>query len=113
MLEKLTSSIDIELIFGLLAASGGIARIVTGTNGDPKVSWVGEAGRVIFVAMPVGIIAGMWILSKYNSEVLAFAACFTAGVISLNLVRFLASNEGFSMVKNFMIRNFSGGKNEK
>jgi len=102
MLDKLTEAIDIEIIFAILAASGGIARVVTGTSNDPKVSWCGELGRILFVAMPVGIIAGMWVLSAYQSEVMSLAACFTAGVVSLNIVRFLVSNEGLAYLRSII-----------
>lgn len=102
MLSKFTDAISIEFIFAILAASGGIARVVTGTSNDPKVSWWGEVGRILFVAMPVGIIAGMWVLAEYNSEVMSLAACFSAGVVSLNVVRFLVSNEGLNYLKSFL-----------
>jgi len=103
MFDKIPG-LDIEAVFGLLAASGGIARIVTGTSNDPRVSWWGEVGRILFVAMPIGIIAGHWVTTISSSEVLPYAGSFTAGVISLNIVRFLLSAEGFSMIRNLIGR---------
>lgn len=108
MLRNLMELLDVETIFGLLAASGGMARILTGTNKDSKVSMLGEAGRILFVAMPIGILAGCWIQSVSSSEILPFAASFTAGVVSLNIVRFLVSPEGFAL-----LRQIIGGRNEK
>jgi hypothetical protein len=99
--------LDVESVFALLAASGGIARIVTGTSLDPRVSWWGEVVRIVFVAMPIGVMAGHWVTSLSDSEVLPYAASFTAGVISLNIVRFLLSADGF----NF-IRSMFGGRKE-
>ena len=109
MFDKIPGLENVEAVFGLLAASGGIARIVTGTSNDPRGSWWGELGRVVFVAMPIGVIAGHWVTSISESEILPYAASFTAGVISLNIVRFLLSAEGFSMIRTFI----GGGKNGK
>jgi hypothetical protein len=108
MFDKIPG-LDVEAVFGLLAASGGIARIVTGTSSDPRVSWWGEMARIIFVAMPIGVIAGHWTKAVSQSEILPYAASFTAGVISLNIVRFLLSTEGFSLIRNLI----GGSKNGK
>ena len=104
MLSKLASVFDVETVFALLAASGGIARIVAGTSNDPKVSTLGEVGRILFVAMPIGIISGLWVQSKFSSEVLPYAASFSAGVIRLNIVRFMLSPEGLKLMRNLIGR---------
>lgn len=104
MLSKLASILDVETVFALLAASGGIARIVTGTSNDPKVSVLGEVGRILFVAMPIGIISGLWVQSISSSEVLPYATSFSTGVISLNIVRFMLSPEGLQMIRNLIGR---------
>lgn len=108
MFDKIPG-LDTETVFGLLAASGGIARIVTGTSKDPRVSWWGELARILFVAMPIGVIAGHWASAVSQSEVLPYAASFTAGVISLNIVRFLLSSDGFAFIRTII----GGGKNGK
>jgi len=105
MLKGLSEVISQEALLGVLAASGGIARIVVGTHKIQDVSWVGEAARILFVALPVGIMSGLYIMTKFQSPVLPLAASFSAGVVSLNVVRFLLSAEGLKM-----LRSFIGGK---
>lgn len=105
MIDKLVGYLDTETIYALLAASGGIARIVSGTSRDPRVSTLGEVGRILFVALPIGIMSGMWVESYSSSEVLPYAATFTAGVVSLNIVRFVLSAEGLAYLKRLV-----GGK---
>jgi hypothetical protein len=102
MFEKLQGLLDIEAIFGLLAASGGIARIIAGTSKDPSISVWAEAARVLFIALPLGIIVGLWVQDSYSSRVLPLAASFTAGVVSLNVVRFMLSSEGLSLFKTLL-----------
>ena len=108
MLKGLSEYLSPEVMCGILAASGGIARIVVGTSNDPKTSLCGEVARILFVAMPVGIFAGLYVQAEYSSTILPFAASFTAGVCSLNIVRFLLSADNIKLIRDFIGGRFSG-----
>jgi zinc transporter ZupT len=105
MIKGLSEVLSQEALLSVLAASGGIARIVVGTNKIPNISWVGEVARILFVALPVGVMSGLYIMTKSQSAVLPLAASFSAGVVSLNIVRFLLSAEGLQF-----LRKVIGGK---
>ena len=106
MFDKFFESLTTEVVFGLLAVSGGIARILVGTGTDPNITFVGEAARLIFVALPIGVICGLWVQDISSSDIVPLAASFAAGVLSLNVVRFMLSDDGLGLLKSFIKRFF-------
>lgn len=111
MLKGLSEVISNEFLLAFLAASGGIARVITGTTPiRTKTSFCGEAVRVMFCAMPVGIMSAMYVATICKEPTVSYAVSFTAGVISLNIVRFISTPEGFKAVKDILIRLLTGGK---
>jgi len=111
LFKGLTELIGYEAMLAFLAASGGIARVVVGTTpACQKTTLWGEAARVLFIAMPVGILSAMYVSTICNSVPVSYATSFTAGVISLNVTRFISSPEGFKALKDFIIRLLGGGK---
>lgn len=110
-LKGLTGYVSHELVLAFLAASGGIARVITGTTPVcHRTTWLGETGRVVFVAMPVGIMSAMYVATFCQVASVLYATSFTAGIISLNIVRFIGSPEGFKTIKEFIINILGGGK---
>lgn len=108
MFDRFFNSLTTEVVFGVLAVSGGIARILVGTGNDPNITFVGEVARLIFVALPIGVICGLWAQDVSSSDVIPLAASFAAGVLSLNVVRFMLSDDGLVLLKSFIKRFFNG-----
>ena len=112
IIKGLTEVVSTEVLFSFLAASGGIARIVaikSDGNGNSQFSLGGEILRIIFVAMPVGILAGMYVKGACDAPVLPYATTFSAGVLSLSLVRFILSAEGLKAMNTVLLRIIGGG----
>jgi len=100
-----------EFSLAIIAASGGVARVVTGTTPIcDKTTVLGEAIRVLFVAMPIGIMSALYVATICVEPSVSYATAFTSGVVSLNIVRFISTPQGFNMIKNLIVRVLTGGK---
>ncbi len=117
-LHELHDLATLEIFFLLIcAASGGIGRLVVQDYTCDSISCVviaWEVLRLLFVALPVGIIAGLW--TKYTfgngnpNDMLPYAATFCAGVLSLSFVTFLSSPEGVYFIRSLILRMFGRNK---
>ncbi len=93
MLKKLVAGLDVETFLLILSVSGGLGRLaIVGPEKGTSV-WA-EIGRIICVAAPLGIMAGMYVDTLTLNTVLPFFSCFATGYLSLNIARFILTKKG-------------------
>ncbi len=118
LLQELYGLATVEIVLLIsCAASGGIARLAAQDwkcDSFTVLIILMEVLRVVFIAVPVGVMCGLWTKYQFGDDkphdVLPYAATFCSGVVSLSFVAFLSSKEGIQMIKNFVNRLYGGPK---